>query len=143
MKKEEILIMMVNIQSLRGHQAELQFHLAARRPQIAFLQETWLDESTEEVKIANYKTLARRDRSKEPNRGGVLTLVRDDFNSLVYVSTSETEERIWHFLNVGVENILVGNWYRPGSSEYDEFNALQNEIAAMSSEFTGIILTAT
>ena len=38
-KKEEITIMMVNIQSVRSHQAELEFHLQMRSPQIVFLQE--------------------------------------------------------------------------------------------------------
>ena len=132
--------MTINIQSLKGHQTELENHLEKLCPHIVFLQETWLDESTEQIRINNYKTISRRDRASQPNRGGILTLARSDFNNLVHVSNSDKEERSWHFLNVGIENLLVGNWYRPGATEHDGFEGLQNEIVSMSSEISGIII---
>ena len=84
--------MTINIQSLKGYQIELIHHLEKMCPHIVFLQETWLDESTEQIRINNYKTISRRDRALQPNRGGILTLARSDFNNLVHVSNSSKEE---------------------------------------------------
>ena len=123
--------MTINIQSFKGHQHELAYHLENLRPHIVFLQETWLDESTEQIRMPNYKIISRRDRALHANRGGILTLARSDFNNLVHISNSEKEERSWHFLNTGAENLLVGNWYRPGATEHDGFECLQNEIISM------------
>ena len=57
------------------------------------LQETWLSEEVEDLQISGYATVSRRDRSKEENRGGIITLRRKDFNNLVHVSHSVNEER--------------------------------------------------
>ena len=101
--------MMINIRSIRGHKAELEFHLEQRKPHILMLQETWLDDSTEDIQVKGYFKVSRRDRSGEANRGGIMTLARNDFNQLVHIENSKVEERSWHYLNVGVENLLVGN----------------------------------
>ena len=60
--KEEISIMMVNIQSLRAHLTELQFHLKRKMPHIVLIQETWLDQSHESVRIEGYAIDSRRDQ---------------------------------------------------------------------------------
>ena len=103
---------MVNIRCLGAHLDELQFHLSQHSPHVVLLQETWLDKSTEEVRIHNYMTVSRKDRSDDPNRGGVLTLARKDFNKLVFVEHSKAAERSWHFLHLDTDILLLGNWYR-------------------------------
>ena len=137
---EKIRVFMINIQSVRAHQAELSYHLQVERPHIVLLQETWLDASIEDVQIQGYDVVSRRDRSDSPNRGGILTLKRSDFNHIVHVSTSTHEERAWYLLNLDPEVILIGNWYRPGASEHDGFKMLYEEVAAFTTEFTGMIL---
>ena len=52
--KKEIIIFVLNIQCLRAHMVELEYHLELHKPHIVLLQETWLDASTESVTIANY-----------------------------------------------------------------------------------------
>ena len=42
---------------------------------------------------------------------------------------------------MGPENILLGNWYRPGATEHDGYTALQEEMHKFLPEITGIILT--
>ena len=105
------------------------------------LQETWLDASVEHVNIPGYKIISRRDRHENENRGGILTLAREDFNGLSHISNCSEEERSWHFMNLGAETILVGNWYRPGASEHDGFEKLQSELGAFSSQASGIIIS--
>ena len=140
-QRQEILIFVLNIQSLRSRVAELEFPLSQLQPHLVLLQETWLDASVEQIAITGYYVVSRRDRSTDSNRGGILTLARADFNHIAQIANSKTEERSWHYLNLEPENILIGNWYRPGATEHDGFEALQNEIVEFSSECTGIILT--
>ncbi len=87
-----MVLLGVNIQCLKARLTELCFHLASLRPHIVLLQETWLDESVEEISIPEYKVISRRDRAKTENRGGVLTLARADFNRLVHIENSVDEE---------------------------------------------------
>ena len=84
-QKQEIKMLIANIQRLSAHLAELVFDLQATRPHVVLLQETWLDASVECVDIAGYFTVSRKDRSEGPKRGGVLTLARNDFNRLVFI----------------------------------------------------------
>ncbi len=110
------------------------------RPHIFLLQVTWLDGSVESVTIADYRIISRKDRKDTTNRGGILSLVRNEFNRLVFIGDSVTEERSWHFLHADPEVLLVGNWYQPGATIHDGYAALQEEIAEHSSDATGIIL---
>ena len=96
-EEEEILLSSFNIQCLKARQAELCHHLGIQRPHIVMLQETCLNKSMEEIKIPGYRHVSRRDRHEKDNRGGILTLSRDDFNGLVFVENSVKEERSWHF----------------------------------------------
>ena len=84
---------MVNIQSLRGHQAELVYHLKKEESHIILFQETWLDDSVPDYICPGYRVISRRDRHPGANRGGVLTLQRDDFNGFVHIENSVSEER--------------------------------------------------
>ena len=119
MPKKDITIFVANVQGLmvfnkedlRVYLTELEFHLLQLRPHIVFLQETWLDAPVESVTIANYRIVSRKDRKDTTNRGGILTLVRNDLNRLVFIGDSATEERSWHFLHADPEVLLVGNWY--------------------------------
>ena len=90
-----IEIMTVNIQCLLAarHFAELCHQVELHRPHVVLIQETWLDQSTEMVSIPGYREVSRRDRSAGANRGGILTIQREDFNGLVKICDSEEEER--------------------------------------------------
>ena len=79
--------------------------------------------------IASYRIISRKDNKDTTKRGGILALVRNDFNRLVFICDSATEERAWHFLHADPEVLLVGNWYRPDATIHDGYAALQEEIA--------------
>jgi len=119
---------------------ELCRQLELHAPHVVCLQETWLDASTKEISIPGYEVVSRRDRHAGANRGGILTLRRSDFNGLVHVANTEGEERSWHFLKVGIDTILVGNWYRPGSTVHDNFSTLYTELGEYFAQVSGIIL---
>ena len=116
------------------------YHLENLQPHIVMLQETWLDASVESVNVPGYTIISRRDRSKTENRGGVMTLCRSDFNALAHVRNCLEEERSWHFLNIGAETFLVGNWYRPGATVHDGFEKLQNDFNDFAGDVTGVII---
>ena len=74
-----VFVYSVNIRCLLAHLAELEFVLSVHKPHIVLIQESWLDASTEQVKISGYKEVSRRDkregeeRAGTANRGGILT----------------------------------------------------------------------
>jgi len=133
-------VFFINIQCLLAHIAELCHHLEIHQPHVVCLQETWLDASHKEINVAGYRVCSRRDRHPGSNRGGVLTLERNDFNGLVHIANSEDEERSWHFLKLGVETLLLANWYRPGSSAFDGFSVLYAELAEYFNQVSGVLL---
>lgn len=135
-----IFVYSVNIQCILAHVAELEHHLHLHQPHIVMIQEIWLNASTEHIKIENYKEVSRRDRKKTENRGGILTLQRQDFNGLVHIKDCDEEERSWHFLNLGAEIFLIANWYRPGASVHDGFVRLHQEIAGYFQECSGVLI---
>jgi len=122
------------------HFTALQFFLAQHKPHIVLIQETWLDESTEHLEVPNYNLVSRRDRKATANRGGIMTLQRQDFNGLVHIKNCEEEERSWHFLTLGVETILLANWYRPGATVHDGFAKLYTEVGQYFQEVSGIFI---
>ena len=140
--REGILVYNVNIQCLKavGKLETLEYHLGVHRPHIVLLQETWLDATTEHIKVKGYNVVSRRDRKTTANRGGILTLQREDFNGLVHIKNCEEEERSWHFLTMGVEVILFANWYRPGATEHDGFVNLYSEVGEYFQEVSGILM---
>jgi len=136
----EVSVYSVNIQCLLARVQELNYQLELHQPHVVLIQETWLDDSTEAVKIPNYNVVSRRDRKKTANRGGILTLQRHDFNGLVHIKDCELEERSWHFLRLGFDTILVANWYRPGATVHDGFVNLYAEMAEYWYEISGVVI---
>ena len=119
---------------------ELCFQLELHRPHVVCIQETWLDETHPEISMPGYEVCSRRDRHEGANRGGIITFKRSDFNGLVHISNSKDEERSWHFLKVGIDTILLANWYRPGASVHDGFATLYTEMGEYFQEVIGVVL---
>ena len=70
----------------------------------------------------------------------ILTLRRDDFNCLVHIQDSDSEERNWHFLRVQLETILLINWYRSPSVINDNFDQLYKEMSSFFHEASGVLM---
>ena len=138
-KKSFVSFFVCNIRCVLKNLTELCVQLRRHRPHVVMLQETWLDASVEHVDIEGYKIVSRRDRHASSNRGGILTLAREDFNNLAFIKKCEDEERSWHYLNLGMETVLLGNWYRPGASCHDGFANLQSELAVLAAQASGTI----
>ena len=92
--KQEFRIYMQNVRCLKAHLAEINFHLQEVQPHIVMFQETWLDASAGSIDalIPGFKTVSRRDRATGANRGGIITLVCDDFKNLAHIFDSATEK---------------------------------------------------
>ena len=133
----EVSVYTVNIQCLLARMHELILQLEAHRPHVVLIQETWLDNTVESVTIPGYIVVSRRDRKQTANRGGILTLQREDFNGLLHIKDCGAEERSWHFLRLGFDTILLANWYRPGATIHDGFVNLYVELAEYWYEISG------
>ena len=75
---------------LKAHLGELRIYLEKYNPDLVLFQETWLDKSTESVKILGYKEISRHDRADKANRGGVITYARDDVHNVVHLFNSSS-----------------------------------------------------
>ena len=64
----------------------------------------------------------------------------EGFQCSVHFANSDREERSWHFLKLGVDTILFGNWYRPGASVWDGFSDLHEEMGQYFSQVAGFAL---
>ena len=94
----------------------------------------------EDVNVTGYTQVSRRDRKAGANRGGILTLQREDFNALVHIRNCENEERSLHFLRLDSETCLIANWYRPGALEHDGFTNLAVELKDLFDQISGIVI---
>jgi hypothetical protein len=138
--REGILVYSVNIRCMLSNLQLLLNQLEQHRPHIVLIQETWLDKSVEKIAVVGYTEVSRRDRKETANRGGIVTLQRSDFNGLVHIKNCDEEERSWHFLKVGIETVLLANWYRPGASDHDGFVRLHAEVAEYFQECSGVLM---
>ena len=105
----------INIRNIIAHKAELEARLAVLKPHIACIQETWLDDSVENVEIDGYTVVSRRDRTQtaKDGYGGVLILAREDIgNNVAELKKSLEDERTWCSVHTNIGPVLVGNWYR-------------------------------
>jgi exonuclease III len=108
-------VLHVNIRGYASKSDELQarIKLMEDRPLLICINETFLDQSTEEVSFEGYETAARRDRS-ERSGGGVLVLVKKEYaKRVVGLGNSERHERSWLMVHTEQGPILVCAWYRP------------------------------
>lgn len=106
----------LNVRGWLSHAAEVtaRLRLAARRPELLCLNETFLDRSTEDLLLEGYRLVARRDRSDHSGWGGVAVFAREGLQSRVtLLETSTTDERLWLTLHTDRGPYLLGVWYRP------------------------------
>ena len=114
--KTEVTMLLVNIRSLLKNSAELQatVRLMHQKPDIIFLNETWLDRSVAEIPLEGYVCVARTDRRNGQKCGGVATYARDAIAPHTALAhESAVAERHWVILHSNQGPFLLANWYRP------------------------------
>ena len=111
--------------------AELQATLRFmhQKPDIVFLNETWLDKSIVEVPLEGYACVARLDRRSGHKCGGVATYAREAIaQQIAWMQDSKESERQWLILHTNQGPLLLGNWYRPPcAGEVASIKSLQHE----------------
>lgn len=135
-----LVIYCINIRCLLAHSAELSYQLELHEPHIVLIQESWLNATTKEINLVDYKLIERRDRSQSENRGGVISVAREGMKNKVHISKSSNSERMWHYLHLDHGNIASGNWYRSPSSSLDQIEELANESVEIKKDVIGCIL---
>ena len=129
--KDELRILHLNAQSLVDKLVELTGRLRGMctKPHIICVNETWLHKSIESVPLEGYVVAARRDRSDDPNRGGVLIFVQEGISACaVELEQSIAAERIWLMLHLPNGPLLLCAWYRPGNTGNSHIDSFEVEL---------------
>ena len=109
---------------------ELSHLMAAGKPHVVSIQETWLkpQKPDSEISIPGY-IIFRKDRT-DAEHGGVLTYCRHDLCATLLESNFESEgfEVIWLRIKSHNKIWFIANVYRPPSSDDRIFDALSADI---------------
>ena len=143
---QRLSILSVNIGSLLSLRrfARLRAVIDQYLPHIILLQETWLDDSVEDVEIPGYCIVpgSRHDRETGPKAGygGVLAHRRSDCNVIVSVCSSEVAERNWFNLHTQIGPLLLGNWYRAPDAIFEQVSSLRSEYLSLCESCIGTLI---
>ncbi len=123
----------LNVRGLRDNDVFLDALLESLGfPHYVAVTETWLDNGTEDVKLAGYKRVSRLDRRNmiRTDRGGIALYARDGYDmSIVHVANSESDERSWHVIHSDIGPIAVCVWYRrPNHGEIESIQRFEKEL---------------
>ena len=106
--------------------------MTATPPALICLNETFLD--GEVIEFPGYVEVARRDRGRGKERGGVLIFASAKIAPKVtFVHSATDAERIWVTIHSSMGEVLVGNWYStPGNMDHDgSIHTLRHEHAQL------------
>ena len=123
------------------NKAELDARLNCANVQLVCVQETWLDDTIEEVSFTNYRLVVRLDRAHgKVGYGGVAIFAHTSFHAVSSHFCSVDSERIWCILHTNCGNILIGNWYRAPDDSDASVRSLSSELQSLRSEFIGAVI---
>ena len=142
--KGTLHILFYNIQGLQSHVAELSaaIRVCKTMPTLVCLNETFLDESIEEVLLEGYTIVARRDRDDGRKGGGVAVYALDAVcRQFTMVEKSESCERVWFVMHTDTGPYLLGVGYRPQSpGKVASILSCEEEWQRLSQDVLGSIL---
>ena len=120
---------------------ELDARLNASQVHLVCVQETWLDDSIEDVSFTNYSLIARLDRSSgKIGYGGVAIFAHTSFHAVSPFLSSENSERVWCILHTNLGSIAIGNWYRAPDDSGTSVRSFPVEFNSFRSNFIGAII---
>ena len=138
----ELTFLHANLRAFRSKTTEIT-RLIERsgHPIFVFFTETWLDQASQQVSLAGYTQVSRKDRGSSAH-GGVIVFAKFGFeNTIVHIGDSKVTERSWHIIHSNRGPLLVGAWYRrPKRGEVLSIESLDQEIAEFGSEVVGTLL---
>ena len=139
---ERVRIWSVNVCKLSRRKAELEARLLNANVDILLLQETWLTDSEEEVRINGFYLVGRLDRTSGPKAGfgGVAIYAHTSLSNIALQLKSQDSERIWCILHTNIGAFLVGNWYRAPDTGDASVLSLSTELASLRGDVVGVIL---
>ena len=99
-----------------SHRAELegQLQILPSKPHLVCLNETFLDDAVEHIKLGGYSLMSRRDRDDGREGGGIAVFALDIVSpQVVLLEHSKEFERSWHTIHTDIGPVLCCVWYRP------------------------------
>ena len=122
-------------------QLAARIRLAERKPDLVCLNESFLDEATEEVVLEGYVVVARLDRQDGRKQGGVLVFARAELeNAVTCVKKCTDCERVWLVVHTDTGPQLVGAWYRPPDSGGSSIESLRSDLEELSASAMGVMV---
>ena len=139
MKQAGIKIAYINVRSLLPKIEQIQHLLYEKEIHLLGVGETWLDDTilNSDIAIDGY-TIVRVDRNR--HGGGVLFFVNDKVSHREVKFSPSEVENVWITINVHKEQYLIGNMYRPPSSDSNYFDKMLDLLEQASNEAENVIL---
>ena len=105
------------------------------KPDLVCVNETFLNQSVEDIALEGYAVVGRRDRCD--GRALALTSIQE---RVTLASTSEEAERMWLLVHAEQGPHLVGVWYRPPNpGEVNSVTTFQTELQGLTDLAIGSI----
>ena len=141
--QEFFTILHVNVRGFASHLAEIEGFLALMTtpPNFIALNETFLNKSTDEIRISGYTLVGRRDRVHRRCGGVALFARTENWTYCTLLTHSVEAERSWYIVHADVGPILLCNWYRPpGSGEINSIESFEAEMIIYREQCIGMIM---
>ena len=131
-----------NVQGFTSHKVQLLAHLQLSNwPTFVALNETFLDQSTENLTLEGYTLVSRRDRVNRKGGGIALFVLDSAADCVTLLEHSEEDERTWHRVHTTQGPLLLGVWYRPPApGEVASIERLEQEWLKHSDAVLGTLL---
>ena len=143
-------ILQCNIRGFISHRAELEGQLdvlaasavSSSKPFLVCVNETFLDESIENLQLGGYQLVSRRDRCDGRQGGGIALFAANEIASqVVLLEHASAHERSWHTIHSNIRPILCGVWYRPPlSGEIASIQTCEAEWSRLSEQHVASII---
>ena len=141
-QEETVEVLHCNIRGWISHSAELAatIRLAATRPLMVCVNETFLDKTVEDVALEGYCLIGRRDRGEQQGGGVLAFALKGNAGRITLVKNSDEAERMWFVIHSDQGPYAVCTWYRPPApGEVESISSFQKEWEEIASTCAGTI----
>ena len=109
-------------------------------PILEAVQENWLEKSSGDFCPIGYNKISRRDRSDNPNRGGIILYSKTGYECCIcLVMHSDVSERSWHCIHSNLGRILFCHWYRQ-HDDVDFIRFFEEEWLKLCNDYVGTVV---
>ena len=141
-EEEHVSIMHVNVQGWISNSTELTacIRMTDPKPLLVCCNETFLNQSIEEISLEGYSLVGRRDRRDQFGGGVAIFAATAHAGRVTLVHESEEAERLWCIIHSDHGPVAVCAWYRPPArAEIRSIDSFSKEWRDISNSCIGTI----